>query len=34
MDSGSLAWQRDLAAALDRARQERRFILADYSKEH
>jgi hypothetical protein len=34
MDSSVLAWQPDLAIALDRARQERRFILADYSKEH
>jgi hypothetical protein len=33
MDSASPAWQTDLAAALDRARRERRFILADYSKE-
>jgi hypothetical protein len=29
-----LAWYYDLSAALDRARQQRRFVLADFSKEH
>ena len=29
-----ITWQPNLAAALDRARQERRFVLADFSKEH
>ena len=29
-----LAWQPDLSAAIDRARQDRRFVLADFSKEH
>jgi hypothetical protein len=29
-----ITWQLDLTAALERARQERRFVLADFSKEH
>jgi hypothetical protein len=29
-----ISWQHDLSTALDRARQERRFVLADFSKEH
>jgi hypothetical protein len=29
-----LAWYYDLSAALEAARQERRFVLADFSKEH
>jgi hypothetical protein len=28
-----ISWQPNLPAALDRARQERRFVLADFSKE-
>ena len=34
MDSTALSWHYDLSAALDVARRERRFVLADYSKEH
>ncbi len=34
MNSAAFTWQFDLAAALNRARQERRFVLADFSKEH
>jgi len=29
-----ISWQPNLPAALDHARQERRFVLADFSKEH
>jgi len=29
-----ISWQPNLPAALDYARQERRFVLADFSKEH
>jgi len=29
-----ISWHPNLPAALDRARQERRFVLADFSKEH
>jgi len=28
-----ISWQPNLSAALDRARQERRFVLADFSKD-
>ncbi len=29
-----MTWQPNFPAALDRARQERRFVLTDFSKEH
>jgi len=29
-----ISWQPNLSIALDRARQARRFVLADFSKEH
>lgn len=29
-----ISWQLTLPAALDQARQKRRFVLADFSKEH
>jgi hypothetical protein len=29
-----ISWQPDFSAALDHARQTRRFVLADFSKEH
>jgi hypothetical protein len=32
--TNNLIWQPDLASALERARQERRFVLADFAKEH
>ncbi len=34
MNNTVFTWQHDLSGALDRARQERRFVLADFSKEH
>ena len=34
MDSVAINWEHDLAAALARADRERRFILADFSREH
>lgn len=34
MDRSAITWQPNLPAALDRARLERRFVLADFSKEH
>ena len=29
-----ISWQPNLSVAIERARQERRFVLADFSKEH
>jgi hypothetical protein len=29
-----IMWERDVHAALERAGRERRFVLADFSKEH
>jgi hypothetical protein len=34
VDTAAIAWEHDLAAALARAEHERRFILADFSKDH
>jgi hypothetical protein len=34
MNNTAFIWQHDLAAALESARKERRFVLADFSKEH
>jgi hypothetical protein len=34
MDGATLIWEHDLASALARSDRERRFILADFSKEH
>jgi len=34
MDSETVTWEHDLAEALARAQRERRFILADFSREH
>jgi hypothetical protein len=34
MSNASIRWEHDFPAALDRARRERRFILADFSKDH
>lgn len=34
MPSDTLQWETDMAAALERATRERRFVLADFSKEH
>jgi hypothetical protein len=34
MNNTAFIWQHDLSAALKSARQERRFVLADFSKEH
>jgi hypothetical protein len=34
MNNSAFAWQYDLPAALDAARRERRFVVADFSKEH
>ncbi len=32
--TGAIRWEEDLPAALARAERERRFVLADFSKEH
>lgn len=29
-----MVWEQDLGVALDRAARERKFVLADFSKEH
>ena len=34
MNSMTLTWETHIPAALESARQTRRFILADFSKEH
>ncbi len=34
MNNTAFVWQSNLPAALESARQERRFVLADFSKEH
>lgn len=34
MSEPSIAWETDLPVALDLARNTRRFVLADFSKEH
>ena len=34
MHNTAFTWQPDLPAALDGARRERRFVLADFAKEH
>lgn len=34
MDPDTIVWEHDLATALARAERERRFILADFSKDH
>lgn len=34
MNNLAFTWQPDLSAALDAARQVRRFVLVDFSKEH
>lgn len=34
MTNSHIEWASDYAAALDRARRTRRFVLADFSREH
>jgi hypothetical protein len=34
MSNSAFTWHYDLPAALDDARRERRFVVADFSKEH
>ncbi len=34
MTSAAITWEHDLAAALARAERERRFVLADFGKDH